>query len=81
MEDKLLLGLLYLDKKFKSPFEVEKFLPHLELVFKLADRREELSEEEIYLLRKLLYKLDRFKEFVDRYPQLVAAKFKLEGRL
>jgi len=81
MESKLLLGLLYLDKKFTSPFEVEKYLPHIELVLKLAEQKEEYTPQEEKLLKKLLYKLDRFEEFVKERKELLSAKFKLEGRL
>ena len=80
MEDKLLLGLLFLDKKFKTPSDVEELRPHIELVLKLASQREELTEEERYLLRKLIYKIDRFSEFLDEQYRLWVDKLKIEGR-
>jgi len=75
------LGLLYLDKKFTSPFDIDKYRPHIELVLKLAEEKEKFSQEEERLLKKLLYKLERFKEFVDLQKELLQVKFKLEGRL
>jgi len=81
MSDKLLLGLLYVDKKFKKPEDIEELRPHIELIFEIASERESFTEEEIYLFRKLLYKLDRFSEFLEEKLQLFGDKFKLEGRL
>ena len=81
MEDKLLLGLLYLDKKFKTPADIKELLPHIELVLKLASQRESFSKEEEYLLRKLFYKLNRFEEFVKQKSKLWGDKLKVEGRV
>lgn len=80
MEDKLLLGLLFLDKKFKTPSDVEELRPHIELVLKLASQREEFTEEERYLLKKLIYKIDRFSEFLDQQYRMWVDKLKIEGR-
>jgi hypothetical protein len=80
MEDKLLLGLLYLDKKFRTPADIEELLPHIELVLKIASQRESFSEEEEHLLRKLLYRLNRFEEVIKERIQLWNAKLKVEGR-
>ena len=80
MGDKLLLGLLFLDKKFKTPSDVGELQPHIELVLKLASQREEFSKEEEYLLRKLLYKLERFSEYLDQSLRLWGDRLKVEGR-
>ena len=80
MSDKLLLGLKFIDKKFKSPEDIRELLPHIELVLKIAEQRESFSEEEIYLFKKLLYKLERFSEFLEEYRKMWGSKFKLEGR-
>jgi len=80
MADKLLLGLLFLDKKFKTPSDVEELRPHIELVLKLASQKESLTEEESYLLKKLLYKIERFSEVLDEQYRLWLDKLKLEGR-
>ena len=80
MGDKLLLGLLFLDKKFKTPSDVGELRPHIELVLKLASQREEFSKEEEYLLRKLLYKLERFSEYLDQSLRLWGDRLKVEGR-
>jgi hypothetical protein len=81
MSDKLLLGLLYVDKKFKKPRDIEQLRPHIELIFKIASERENFSEEELYLFKKLLYKLERYSEFLNEKLQLLSDKFKIEGRL
>ena len=81
MSDKLLLGLLYVDKKFKSPEDIEELLPHLEKIFKIASQRQTFSQEELYLLKKLLYKVERFEEFLKDYKNLWSDRFKLKGRL
>jgi hypothetical protein len=78
---KLLLGLLFLDRKFKSPYQIEEFLPHIEKVLKLAEEKEELTPEERNLLKKLIYKLERFSEFTEEQIKIWFDKFKLEGRL
>ena len=81
MESKLLLGLLYLDKKFTSPFDIEKYRPHIELVLNLAEEKEKFTPEEERLLKKLLYKLERFEKFVNLQMELWKVKFNFEGRL
>jgi len=81
MENKLLLGLRFLDKKFSSPFDIEELKPHIELVLKLAEEKETFSAEEKVLLKKLLYKLERFEKFIDLQQKLFKSKFKFEGRL
>ncbi len=78
--DKLLLGLLFLDRKFKTPGDIEGLLPHIELVLKLASERESFSEEELYLLKKLLYRIERFSEYIDQNLHLWRDRLKLEGR-
>ena len=78
---KLLLGLLFLDKKFKSPYQIEEFLPHIKKVLQLAEEKDELTSEERILLKKLIYKLERFSEFTEEQIKLWFDKFKLEGRL
>jgi len=78
---KLLLGLLFLDKKFKSPYQIEEFLPHIKKVLQLAEEKDELTPEERILLKKLIYKLERFSEFTEEQIKLWFDKFKLEGRL
>jgi len=80
MSDKLLLGLKFIDKKLKSPEDIEELVPHIELVLKIANQRESFSEEEIYLIKKLLYKLERFSKFLEEYQSMWGDKFKLEGR-
>lgn len=74
------MGLLYLDEKFKTPSDVERLKPHIELVLKIASQREEFSEEEEYLLRKLLYRLERFSEYLDQNLRLWGDRLKIEGR-
>jgi hypothetical protein len=81
MSDKLLLGLLYVDRKFKRPQDIEELRPHIELIFKIASERNYFSEEELYLFKKLIYKLERYSEFLNEKIQLLGDKFKVEGRL
>ena len=70
-----------MDKKFSSPFDIEELKPHIELVLKLAEEKETFSAEEKVLLKKLLYKLERFEKFIDLQQKLFKSKFKFEGRL
>jgi len=78
--DKLLLGLRFLDRKFKTPGDIEELLPHIELVLKIAAQREAFSEEELLLLRKLLYRIERFSEYLGENQRLWSARLKIEGR-
>lgn len=75
------MGLLYVDRKFKSPKDIEELIPHLEKIFKIASQRQNFSQEELYLLKKLLYKLERFEEFLKDNKNLWSDRFKLKGRL
>jgi len=78
--DKLLLGLRFLERKFKTPGDIEELLPHIELVLKLASERESFSEEELHLLKKLLYRIERFSEYLEENRRLWGARLKIEGR-
>ena len=79
MKDKLLLGLKYLDMKFKKPEDLETLLPHIEKVLSLAMERESFSSEEEFLLKKLLYKIDRFAKFNKEFLQNFQEKFSIKG--
>jgi hypothetical protein len=81
MEKKLKELLEELDKSFTSPFDLDKFYTQIVEVLTLAQEKENLSQEEKFLLRKLIHKLSRFEEVVKTLTQSVLHNFKFEGRI